>query len=83
MNTLTIEEIKTQYPDQWVLVGNPQMRESSNEGTVLERLINGFVLAGNKSKQDLAKQAKELRKGFTSVACIYTGNFPENSKWLL
>ena len=83
MSVLTIEEIKVQYPNQWVLIGDPVLSEASSAVTVLERLINGFVLATNESKQALAKQAKELRKGFTSVACIYTGKFPENRKWLL
>jgi hypothetical protein len=81
--TLTIAEIKAQYPNQWVLVGNPILDETFNMGTVLDRLVKGFVLAANKSKQELAKQAKELRKGFDSVACIYTGEFPQNRKWLL
>lgn len=27
---LTIDEIKAQYPDQWVLVGNPVIRQTHN-----------------------------------------------------
>jgi hypothetical protein len=27
MEVLTIEQIKAQYPDQWVLVGNPILKD--------------------------------------------------------
>ena len=30
---LTIAEIKAQYPDQWVLVGNPELTDPSAKGT--------------------------------------------------
>jgi hypothetical protein len=26
MQVMTIEQIKIQYPDQWVLIGNPELR---------------------------------------------------------
>ena len=41
---LTIAEIKAQYPDQWVLVGNPQMREDNFVGPLIRKIIAGIVL---------------------------------------
>lgn len=41
---LTIEEIKAQYPDQWVLVGNPELRNPETNGSFVNRLIKGIVL---------------------------------------
>ena len=83
MTTLTIDEIKAQYPDQWVLVGNPVMDSSNNHGTVVERILRGYVLSANVDKRKLAEHAKSLRVGYYNLACIYTGTFPTNRRWLL
>lgn len=83
MEILTIEQIKALYPDQWVLVGNPELNEPNTLGSIVNRLIRGFVLSSSKDKRDLVQHAKELRVGYTSVACIYTGTFPTKRKWLL
>ena len=39
MEVLTINEIKAQYPDEWVLVANPQMREDNFVGAVIDMLM--------------------------------------------
>ena len=42
---LTIAEIKAQYPDQWVLVGNPIIKDT--------KLLNGIVLYHSKDKKEI------------------------------
>lgn len=80
---LTINEIKAQYPDEWVLVGNPQMREDNFVGAVIRKIIDGIVIYHSKDKREIAYKIEELRYGFDKVACVFTGEMPKNRKiWL-
>lgn len=79
---LTITEIKQNYPSQWVLVGNPELNQDF-VGSVISKLISGVVLFGSKDRREIAYKAKVLRKGFNKVACVYTGEIPQNRKYLL
>jgi hypothetical protein len=81
-NILTIEEIKAQYPDQWVLVGNPILNENF-VGSVISKLLTGVVLFGSQDRREIAYKAKDLRKGYDSVACVYTGKSPKHRRYLL
>jgi hypothetical protein len=83
MHSLTIEQIKTLYPEQWVLIGNPELDDTSSLGSIVSKLIKGVVLSASKDKRELALNAKELRAGYESIACIFTGTFPKKRRWLL
>ncbi len=80
---LTIEEILSQYPNQWVLIGNPEMRTPSSNGTLITRLIRGFVLLASKDKRELAFRATEVIKNYEETACLYTGEVAKNRVFLL
>ena len=83
MNVLTIEQIKTAHPDEWVLVGNPQMREDNFVGSILQKLKAGIVLGHSKDKREIAYKTKELTKGITQFTWIYTGTRKSNRRiWL-
>lgn len=79
---LSIYKIREAYPDQWVLIGNPTLDESA-EGSIVSKLTSGVVLLASKDKKQIGYMAKDVRKGFDSVTCIYTGEIPQNRKWLL
>ena len=83
MNILTIEEIKAQYPDQWVLVGDPELDNPNTLGSIVSKLVRGIVLFGCKDKRELAYSAKEYRKGHETYTCIFTGEIPKNRKFWL
>lgn len=83
MTVLSIQEIKIAYPNQWVLVGNPTLDDPKRLDSIVNKLISGVVLSASKDRRELAYKAKEVRKGFDSVACIFTGEMPKNRKWLL
>lgn len=82
-NILTIEEIKAQYPDQWVLVGNPELTDPSILGSIVSKLIRGVVLMATKDRREIGYRAKDVKAGYDSLTCIYTGEIPKNRKWLL
>ena len=44
MPTLTLAEIKTQYPDQWVLIGDPELRKPEVGMPITDNLLRAVVL---------------------------------------
>lgn len=83
MEILSINQIRQLYPEQWVLVGNPVLDNPDTLGSVVSKLMSGVVLSAGKDKHKIAEKAKDLRTGYESITCIYTGVFPKNRKWLL
>ena len=83
MQVLSIEEIRKQFPDQWVLIGNPEVKNSEILEPIVYRILRGIVLLANKDKRELSLSTNEARQGYDSITCIWTGEFPKNRKWLL
>ena len=80
---LSIEDIKKMYPDQWVLLGNPVLRNPQSNGAILNRLITGIVLLTSKNKRELAEKAKYVVGDYDETACVYTGEVAKNKIYLL
>ncbi len=80
---LPFEEIKKLYPDEWVLIGNPELLKNGFTGPVVDLLQRGVVLYHSVDRTEIAYKAKDVRKGYRSVACVYTGEIPQNRKYLL
>jgi hypothetical protein len=72
---LTVNEIKANYPDQWVLIGNPEIAVAS--------LKSGVVISHAKDKRDLLKVAFDWRKLFERTMTFYTGEMPKARRFLL
>ena len=83
MQVLSIEEIRHLYPDQWVLIGNPEVRNSEILEPIVYKILRGVVLLASKDKRELGFRAIDVRQGYDSISCIWTGEFPKNRKWLL
>ena len=83
MQALSIEQIKKQYPDQWILIGNPELSDPDVNGSILSKLIRGIVLFASKDKREIAYKAADLKKEVDTTACIYTGEIPKNRLFLL
>jgi hypothetical protein len=73
METLTLSQIKAQYPQEWVLIEVDELKSAPhNEGKVL---LHGTDL------MELSYKGSELFKDyFTKI--IYTGEKLKNRKWL-
>ena len=83
MEALSIKEIRATYPNQWVLIGDPVLDNPNTLGSIVSKLTKGVVLLANADKKELAYKAKEVRKGYKSYTCIYTGEIPKNRKFWL
>jgi hypothetical protein len=71
---LTIEEIKTQYPSEWVLIDEPHLDD-------LTRLLAGRVVFHSAARDDVYRRAAELRLAHFAVR--YFGTMPENTALVL
>ena len=65
---LLIEDIKYQYPNQWVLLANAQV-----EGI---NIIGGRVILNSTDKRELALKGRDMVKDYTQVRHFYTGEMP-------
>ena len=83
MHLLSIEQIKKQYPNQWVLVGNPELSDPEVNGSIVSKLNKGIVLFASKDKREIAYKAADLKKSVDTTACIYTGKLSKNRLFLL
>ena len=63
----TLEVIKTEYPNEWILLGNPKKKET--------KIIRGIVLFHSMDKKELAYKGMDLTKNFNKITVIYTGRF--------
>ena len=58
---LNIEEIRSQYPNEWVLIGNPLLKNPEIQASIISQLISGIVLFHSKDKRELAYKAREIK----------------------
>ena len=80
---LSFENIRLLYPNQWVLIGSPELDDPNTLGSIVSKLVSGVVLLASKDKREIAQNAKFVRQNYQSVTCVYTGEIPQNRKWLL
>jgi hypothetical protein len=71
---LSIEEIKAQFPSEWVLIGEPQIDD-------LTRLRAGRVVFHSPARDDVYRKAVEMR--LPHFAVRYFGTLPENMALIL
>ena len=79
----TFEEIKAQYPDEWILIGNLELKNPLLQTSISRNFKSGVVLLHSADRFDIARRAKEARIGYTNITLIYTGNILQNRPiWL-
>jgi hypothetical protein len=83
MEHLTLSEIKIKYPEQWVLIGEPEIFEPEINDILINKLISGFVLYASKDKREIGYKAKEVTVGINKTVCLFTGEVPKHKFYLL
>lgn len=91
MATLTVEsnrilsftDIKQLYPDEWVLIGNPELRNPEINEAIVHKIVSGVVLLHSKDKREIGYKAKDVKHGFERFACVFTGEPPRNRRFWL
>lgn len=67
-DVLTIEEIKTRFASEWVLLEDPETSES------LE-VTRGTVLWHSKDRDEVYRKARELRPRHSAI--VFAGSIPD------
>ncbi len=64
-----INEIKSLFPDEWVLIGDPQMDNSELN------VLAGIPVLHSKDKKEVCYLGKSKTTDFKTITIIYTGTF--------
>ncbi len=80
---LSFTDIKRLYPDEWVLLGNPELRNPEINEAIVHKIISGVVLFHSKDKREIGYKAKDVKQGFDHFACVFTGEPPQNRRFWL
>jgi len=71
---LTIDEIESQYPSEWVLIGDPRTDGSP-------RLLAGRVLFHSPERNDVYRKVGELQLSYFAIR--YLGEMPDGTALVL
>ena len=72
----SIEDIKKSYPDEWILLGNPEKDEYS-------RTISGVVLYHSADKRELAYRDKPLLKNYEKTSHFFNRVTPRPKRQVI
>ena len=70
----SIEDIKKSYPDEWIVLGNPEKDEHG------QAIVSGVVLYHGPDKRELAYRDKPLLKKYKKTAQFYNRVTPRFEK---
>jgi hypothetical protein len=69
---ISLDELKKLYPDEWVLLGNPEMKNTS--------VLGGVVLYHSKDKKEVCYIGRDKTEGYDTVTITFAGNISQNRK---
>jgi len=70
----SIEEIKILFPDEWVLIGDPEMNANGLH------VLSGIPILHSKDKREVSYLGRDKTEGFKTVTVIYTGSFKSSGR---
>ena len=71
---ISISDIKSLYPNEWVLLGNPIMDESKID------VLEGIPLFHSKDKKEVCYIGRDKTANYDKITLIYTGTFRPTRK---
>jgi NAD/NADP transhydrogenase beta subunit len=66
---VSIDDIKIQFPDEWVLIGNPVKNDDGID------VISGVPIYHSKDKKEVCYIGREKTSGYDKITLFYTGVF--------
>jgi len=70
----SMEDIKASYPDEWIVIGDPEMDEYEQE------ILSGTVLYHGPDKRELRYRDKPLLKKYTKKALFFNRVTPREKR---
>ncbi len=74
VQTLNINDIRKLYPDEWVLIGNPEMDKSKID------VLSGIPIFHSKDKKEVCYIGRSKTSAFDRITLIFTGAFKPTRK---
>jgi len=69
---ISFEDLKKIYPNEWILLGNPEMKNTS--------VLGGVVLYHSKDKREVAYIGRDKTAEFSTVTIAYAGDVKPTRK---
>lgn len=69
---LTLEELKKLYPNEWVLLGNPKLKNTT--------VLGGVVLYHSKDKKEVCYIGRDKTADFSTVTIAFAGDLKQYRK---
>jgi hypothetical protein len=69
---ISFDELKRLYPDEWVLLGDPEMQDTS--------VLGGTVLFHSKDKKEVCYIGRDKTAGFSTVTIAFAGDLKQFRK---
>ena len=76
-NRSNIEDIKREYPDEWILIGDPEMNESR------QKILSGVVVYHSPDKRELAYLGRPLVKDYQKTALFFNRVTPRGKRHVI
>lgn len=71
-NFLTFDQVKQLYPIEWVLLGNPEMKNTS--------VLGGVVVYHSKDKKEVCYIGRDKTADFEKVTIAFAGDLNQNRR---
>ena len=71
-NYLGLDELKKLYPDEWVLLGNPEMENTS--------VLGGVILYHSKDKKEVCYIGRDKTDNYDTVTIAFAGDLKQHRK---
>lgn len=69
---IAFDELKKKYPDEWVLLGNPKMQNTS--------ILGGIVLYHSKDKKEVCYIGRGKTTNFETVTIAFAGDLKQHRR---
>ncbi len=69
---VSLEELKKLYPDEWVLLGNPEMENTA--------VLGGVVVFHSKDKKEVCYIGRDKTADFSTVTVAFAGDLKQHRK---
>ena len=66
------DKVKQMYPDEWVLLGNPEMKST--------KVLGGVVLYHSKDKKEVCYIGRDKTTDFSKVTIAFTGDIKQERR---
>jgi hypothetical protein len=74
MQRISINDIKRNYPDEWILLGNPEIDEKKQE------ILSGIILFHSPDKKEAVYLGKPMTAGYDKTALFFNRVAPRRKR---